>query len=183
MVKIASALVFLLAACPAAALEITAVSPEEIKGEASGDFSFGPVTVTGITYSSGAVLMPVTENKGRKYTDIKLLSRDVYDRIEACFREGFEAPEKRPKAPKIEVHSLRPLRSKVRVANAEIRFDGELLVVAGVMLSNRKKGDLWVAFPPDVTFTVKSFKKAVEKAVKKAWAKKKKEQKKAGKKK
>lgn len=169
MLKLAS-LLLLLAAVPAPALEVTAVAPAEIKGAASGDFSFGPVTVANISYSSGAVLMPVTENKGKKYTDIRLLSRSAYDRIEACFKEGFSAPKKSPKAPEIKVSAVRPLRSKVRVANAEVSFDGELVAVAGVMVSKKKEGDFWVAFPPDLSFTDKSFKKAVEKAVKKAWA-------------
>lgn len=171
MLKLAS-LLLLLSAAPAPALEVTAVAPAEIKGAETGDFSFGPVTVANIGYRDGAVLMPVTENKGKKYTDIRLLSRTAYDKIEACFKNGFTAPRKAPKAPEIKVSSLRPLRSKVRVANAEISFDGELLAVAGVMVSKKKEGDLWVAFPPDLSFTDKSFKKAVEKAVKKAWASK-----------
>lgn len=171
MLKLLSALLFL-SLRPAAALDVTAVSPAEIRGAAAGDFSFGPVSVKGISYSDGAVVMPETDNKGRKYADIKLLSKAIYGRIESCFKNGFSRPARAPRPPAARVTALKPLKSKARVANAEITFDGELLVVAGVMASKKEEGTFWVAFPPGLEFSDKAFKSAVESIVIAAWTKK-----------
>lgn len=165
-------LALLLLAAPAFALEVTAVSPAQIKGAAIGDFSFGPVTVKSVAWDKGAVVMPVTDNKGKKYTDIKLLSKALYGRLEKCFKDGFAKPAKAPAAPKVKVEALKALKSPARVANAELSFDGELLVVAGVMASRKEEGAFWVAFPPDLVFTDGAYKSAVESAVIAAWTKK-----------
>ncbi|MDA8244445.1 MAG: hypothetical protein M0025_10050 [Elusimicrobia bacterium] len=171
MKKLLNAALLLLAA-PALALEVTAVSPATVKGASSADFTLGQVAVSSVSYENGAVVMPFTENKGRKYTDIKLLTRGIYGKLEACFKSGFKAPAKAPAAPKVEVAALKPLRSKARVANAEVTFDGELLVVAGVMASKKEEGAYWVAFPPQLSFASPAFKSSVESAVIAAWARK-----------
>jgi hypothetical protein len=165
-------LALLLFAAPAFALEVTAVSTAAVKGASAADFTFGPVTVKNIAWEKGAVVMPVTDNKGRKYTDIKLLSKDLYGKLEACFKNGFTKPAKAPAAPKVKIDSFRVHKSKARVASAEISFDGELLVVAGVMASRKEEDAFWVAFPSDLVFPDKAFKSAVESAVIAAWVKK-----------
>ncbi|MCM2268463.1 MAG: hypothetical protein NDI60_11920 [Elusimicrobiales bacterium] len=158
---------------PAAALEITAVSPAAVKGAARADFSFPGLTVKGVTWEGGAVVMPLTDNKGKTFADIKLLSKGLYGRLEACFKAGC-APAKAAKAlPKVKAEAFKPLKSKSRVANAEISFDGELLVIAGVMASSKEPGTFWIAFPPELEFGDKAFKAAVESAVIAAWTKKK----------
>ncbi len=156
----------------ASALEITAVSPAAVKGLTKGDFTFSSVTVTGVAYEKGAVVMPVTESKGKTFSDVKLLSKKLYLKIEACFKNGFVKPAKVPAAPKFKIEAFKPLKSKARVANAEISFDGELLVVAGVMVSSKEPGTFWVAFPDELVFNEPAFKSAVESAVIAAWAKK-----------
>lgn len=161
-----------LLAVPAGALEVTGVSPVAVKGAASADLSFGPVAVSSVSYRGGAVVMPATEVNGRTYSDIKLLNRAFYARIEACFKRGFVKPAGPPKAPSFKVLSVKPLRSRVRVANAQISFDGDLLVVAGVMASKREPGTFWVAFPPELSFSSPSFKSAVESAAIAAWVRK-----------
>jgi hypothetical protein len=155
----------------AAALEITAVAPAGVKGAAKADFTLSGVKVKGVAWENGAVVLPLTENKGKTFADIKLLSRKAYGRIEACFKAGC-APAKAAAAPKVKVEALKPLKSPVRLANAEVSFDGELLVVAGVMASKKEDGTFWVAFPPELEFTDPAFKSAVESAVIAAWAKK-----------
>ncbi|MDO8806359.1 MAG: hypothetical protein Q7R35_18250 [Elusimicrobiota bacterium] len=172
MKKLISVLALCLAAQSAGALEITAVSTAAIKGAARADFTFGAIAVRSIAYEKGGVVMPFTENKGRTYTDIKLLSKSLYVKIEGCFKNGFTKPAKAPAAPVVKVASLKPLKSPARVANAEITFDGDLLVVAGVMVSKKEEGAFWVAFPPDLVFPDGAFKSAVETAVIAAWAKK-----------
>jgi len=172
MKKLISALVLCLAAQAAGALEITAVSTASVKGAAKADFTFGPLIVKDIAYEKGGVIMPFTENKGKTYTDIKLLSKSLYLKIEGCFKNGFTKPAKAPAAPAVKVDSFKPLKSPARVANAELHFDGDLLVVAGVMASKKEEGAFWVAFPPALVFTDGAFKSAVESAVIAAWVKK-----------
>ncbi|PJA12461.1 MAG: hypothetical protein COX65_08455 [Elusimicrobia bacterium CG_4_10_14_0_2_um_filter_56_8] len=172
MKNLISALILCFAAQTAGALEITALSTAAAGGAVKGDFTFGAVTVKSISYENGGVVMPFTENKGKTYTDIKLLSKSLYAKIEACFKNGFKKGGKEPAAPAVKIKSFKPLKSKARVANAELSFDGELLVVAGVMASRKEEGTFWIAFPPDLVFRDKAFKSAVESAVIAAWAKK-----------
>ncbi len=155
----------------ASALEITAVSTASVNGVLSGEFTFSAFSVKGVTFEKGAVIMPVTENKGKTYSDVKLLSKSLYGKLETCFKTRCAKPAKAPASPKIKITALRPLKSKVRVANAEISFDGELLAVAGVMISAKEPGTYWVAFPDSLTFPDAAFKGAVESAVIAAWAK------------
>lgn len=171
MRKLASAVLLCLAAQAAGALQIAAVKPPQAKGAAAAEFSFGPFAVAGIGWEGGAVVMPVTETKGRKYTDIRLLSKALYGRLETCFKNGC-APVRTAARPKAKVEALKPLKSPVRVANAEISMDGELLVTAGVMVSKKEEGAFWVAFPPALVFTDGAFKSAVESAVIAAWTRK-----------
>ncbi len=166
-----SVLALCFAAQYAGALEVTAVSTAAIKGAAKADFTFGPVLVKDIAYEKGGVIMPFTENKGKTYTDIKLLSKSLYQKIEGCFKNGFTKPAKVPAAPAVKVDSFRPLKSPARVANAELSFDGDLLVIAGVMASKKEEGAFWVAFPPALVFTDAAFKSAVESNVIAAWTK------------
>lgn len=167
------ALLLALAPVPAAALEVAAVKPAAVKGAAKADFSFGPLTLKNVAWEKGAVVLPVSEVKGRKYSDVKLLSRALYGKLEACFRNGC-SPAKPAAAPKAKIEALKPLKSPVRVANAEVSLDGDLLVTAGVMASRKEEGTFWVAFPPDIEFTDGAFKNAVESAVIAAWTKTKK---------
>ena len=172
MKKLVSALALCLAVQTAGALEITAVSTASIKGAAKADFTFGSVAVKNIAYEKGGVVMPVTENKGKIYTDIKLLSKGLYLKIENCFKNGFTKPAKAPAAPAVKIESFKPLKSPARVANAEIVLDGDLLVTAGVMASKKEEGTFWVAFPPALSFPDGAFKSAVESAVIAAWTRK-----------
>lgn len=156
----------------AGALEVSVAGPAEVKGAAKADFTLSAFTVKNIAFEKGAVVLPVSESKGKTFADIKLLSKGLYGKIEACFKNGCVKPAGAPAAPKVKVEAFRPLKSRTRVANADISFDGELLVVAGVMVSSKEPGTFWVAFPPDLAFPDGAFKSAVESAVIAAWAKK-----------
>ena len=156
----------------ASALDITGTEPAIIKGAAKGDFNFSGISVKGITYEKGGVVMPVTESKGRTYSDVKLISKSLYGKIEACFKNGCAKPPAKVSSPVVKLKGLKPLKSKTRVANAELSFDGEVLVTAGVMVSSKEPGTFWLAFPETMEFTDPAFKAAVEKTVNAAWAKK-----------
>jgi hypothetical protein len=166
-------LALLLALCgPAAALEVAGTVPAAVKGLAKADFNLSGVMVKGVAWEKGALVLPVTENKGRTYIDVKLLSRPLYAKMEVCFKTGCPKAAKAGKAPVVKIDEFRPLKSKSRVANAEVSFDGELVVTVGVMASSREPGAFWLAFPDTVGFAEETFKGAVEKTVKDAWAKK-----------
>ena len=158
---------------PVSALEITSMSTEAAKGAVKGDFTFSALTVKGVTYEKGAVIMPVTENRGKTFNDVKLLSKKLYVKIEACFKSGCVKSAKAPAPPAVKVSAVRPLKSKARVANAEISFDGELLVVVGIMASSKEPGTFWGAFPDVLAFSDPAFKSAVESAAIAAWTGKK----------
>ncbi|HBA61399.1 MAG TPA: hypothetical protein DCZ92_11405 [Elusimicrobia bacterium] len=161
-----------LTASAASALDVTATEPAAIKGAAKGDFSFKGLTVRGITWEKDAVVMPVTENKGRTYFDVKLLSKKLYGKLETCFKSGCARPPARVPGPVVKVDAVKPLKSKSRVANAELSFDGELMVVVGIMASSKEPGTIWLAFPETVDFKDEALKASVEKSVKDAWGKK-----------
>ncbi|HNW43645.1 MAG TPA: hypothetical protein PKI19_04020 [Elusimicrobiales bacterium] len=195
----ASVLIFSLAA-GSAALEIAGTVPADVKGAPKGDFILSGLVVKNVAYEKGAVIMPVTENKGRTYADVKLLSKGLYGKIEACFKNGCaqpaaakspakagDKPEAKGKAlaeevkqaakaaaVTIKVEEFKPLKSKVRVANAEVSFDGELTASLGVMVSAKEPGAIWIAFPDPLEFKDGSLKAKVEETVKAAWAKNKK---------
>jgi len=157
---------------PAPALEITSVDPATVKGVPKADFTFSAFTVKNISFDNGAVVLPVTESKGKTFADVKLLSKSLYGKLETCFKNGCAKPAKAPAAPKFKIEALKPLKSKTRVANAELSFDGDLLVVAGVMVSSKEPGTFWVAFPSALAFGDGAFKSAVESVVIAAWVKK-----------
>jgi len=179
-------LLLALAQC-ASALEVSA--PAAVKGAASADFDLSGITLKGVTWEKGAVVLPVTENKGRTYSDVKLTSKTLYVKLEACFKKGCPVKEitavakdkvevaaavktAAPKKPVLKLEGFKLLKSKVRLANAEVSFDGELVVVTGVMASAREEGTFWVAFPDSVEFKDPAFKAAVESFVINSWAKK-----------
>jgi len=130
----------------------------------------GALEVKGISFQKNAVVMPVTEYKGRTYADIKLLSKGLYAKIEACLSKGVckNAPGAEPK---ISVAGVKTLQSKTRVANAEAVFDGELLVTAGVMNSSREPGELWIAWPEIFKIKNAALKIKTEQLIKEAYAK------------
>jgi len=160
----------------AGALEITRLNSEAV-AESSGAacpggimvFS-GVLEVKGICLRKNAVIMPVTEYKGRSYTDIKLLSKILYSRIEACLSKGA-CKNKAAAEPVISIAEIKSLRSKTRVANAETVFDGELLVTAGVVRSSREPGEVWIAWPEIFTIKNAALKSKAEQLIKTAYSK------------
>lgn len=153
----------------AAALEVTGTAPASVKGAAKADFFLSGLAVKGVSFEGGAVVLPVSQVNDRVYSDVKLLSRALYGKLETCFRSGCARPG-RAAAPAVKLEELKPLKSKSRVANAEVSFDGDLLVVLGVMASYRDPDEFWVAFPASVEFRDAGLKAAVERTVREAWA-------------
>ena len=171
MRRAASAGLLALAAAGAAgALEVTGTVPAAVKGAAKADFTLSGITVKGVSWEGGAVVLPVTQVKDRAYIDVKILSRALYAKLEKCFTAGCPGAAKAP-PPAVKVESVKPLKSESRVANAEVSFGGDLLLVLGVMSSYREPGTFWVAFPGSVEFRDPALKASAEKAVKESWLK------------
>ena len=162
---------FFCAAVNSPALEVTKLSTAAVSASADQVIVFSDVIeVKGINWKKNAVVMPVTEYKGRTYEDIKLLSKGLYAGVEACLSKGV--CENPPGAePKINVTGVKMLKSKTRLANAETAFDGELQVTAGVMNSSRDPGELWIGWPEDFKINNSALKAKAEKLIKEAYAK------------
>ncbi|MCX5786452.1 MAG: hypothetical protein NTX59_12280 [Elusimicrobia bacterium] len=159
-------LAFFFVTVSAPALEVVKLSTVPV---AAIVFS-GVIEVKGISWRKNAVVMPVTEYKERTYEDIKLLSKGLYAKIEACLSKGV--CKNPPGAePKISVTGVKMLKSKTRLANADTAFDGELLVTAGVMNSSREPGGLWIGWPEDFKINDSALKAKAEKLIKEAYAK------------
>ncbi|HAH32669.1 MAG TPA: hypothetical protein DCL44_10195 [Elusimicrobia bacterium] len=186
MKSTAAAVVFLLAffcfIINAPALEITklssaaasAASPDKAAATPAAGMGVivfsGVLEVKGISLRKNAVVMPVTEYKGRSYEDIKLLSKGLYAKIEACLSKSVckNAPAA---LPKITVTGVKMLKSKNRLANSETVFDGELLVTAGIMNSSREPGELWISWPEDFKINDAALKAKAETLIKETYAK------------
>ncbi|HNT96876.1 MAG TPA: hypothetical protein PKK31_01245 [Elusimicrobiales bacterium] len=155
------------AASPAAAAQLTAweirVSSPAVL---SGDFVFaGALEVRGVEMRPEGLFMPAEESGGRTYRDVKLLSRAAYSSLDAAFKKGAGAGGARKERGKLPwtIKGIRQLSGKFRKANMDVDFDGDLLVTAGLMLSDRVGEEYWIAWPRSLVFLDKKLKKAVEK--------------------
>jgi len=170
--KLAAAVlsVFYAAALNASALEILSASPVKTEKGKKADFVFsGSATVRNIVFEKGAVVMPVTEYKDKTYKDIKLLSKSVYVKIEACFLKEKCSTSAPVSPPKLSVSEVRTLKSPVRVANVTVAFDGDLTVTFGVI--KRASGDLLAAYPDNFEVKDEALKSLIEKTVKEGFRK------------
>ncbi|OGS07895.1 MAG: hypothetical protein A2270_02465 [Elusimicrobia bacterium RIFOXYA12_FULL_51_18] len=156
--------VIVLSVFNSAAMEITAASPVKTENGKKADFVFiGSVTVRNIAFEKGGIVMPVTEYKDRTYTDIKLLSRSLYAKLEACFTKDKCVSGVRPPLPKLSVSEVKTLKSKTRVANVSLAFDGDLVVTFGVI--KKESGEIWAAYPANFEVADETLKDLIEKKV------------------
>jgi len=156
------AVLFLAANAPA--LEIISAAPVKTPKGQTADFVLsGSITVKGIAFEKGAVVMPVTENKGRTYTDIKLLSKGLYSRLEGCFAKGKCASAGPYKLPELAVSKVQALKSPKRVANVTLAFDGDLVVTFGAI--KKYSGDIFAAYPDNFEVNDEALKGLIEKKV------------------
>jgi len=156
--------VILLPVMNAAALEIISAFPAGTESGKKADFVFsGSVTVKGIAFEKGGIVMPVTENKGRTYMDIKLLSKTLYAKLESCFSKDKCAAGGPALMPKLSVSEVRKLKSPKRVANVSLAFDGDLVVTFGVI--KKASGEIWAAYPDNFEVQNDELKGLIEKEV------------------
>ena len=84
--------------------------------------------------------------------DQKILSKDFYDRISDCFEDSGRAEIKRAKNAEkkdisLKVEKIFPLKSPLRIANAEISFDDDIIIVFGIVKDKEEKGKFWISYP------------------------------------
>lgn len=92
-------------------------------------------------------------NKTHKsYQNIRILSSQLYremlNAIQNSKSDLHPPPSTIQNSISFKVVNIQSLRSAVRVANAEVVFDGELHLTLGVMRSKRNAG-LWISYPGD----------------------------------
>lgn len=130
----------------------------------SGNFVYSAaIMVKGISFKEGKVLMPVEQNKDKAYENIKLVSRQSYEKLVYSFSKGgCDSYTKISNIP-FKIKFVRKLKSPYRIANVEIEFSETLLVVFGLM--KNKNGELWVSIPKDLEFLDKNLEKKVKEEV------------------
>ena len=153
------------AALNAPALEVVSAFPVKTEKGKKADFSFsGSAMVRNIAFEKGAVIMPVTEYKDRTYTDIKLLSKSLYGKLESCFSSNNCIYAGKASAPRLSVIEVKQLKSKTRVANVTVAFDGDLSVTFGVI--KKASGEVWAAYPANFEAKAPALKDLIERKVK-----------------
>ncbi|HOW89989.1 MAG TPA: hypothetical protein PL037_06885 [Elusimicrobiales bacterium] len=156
-------------AAQAAALEVVSAAPSASEAGKKADFVLsGSVTVRNIGFEKGAVVMPATEHNGRTYNDIKILSKALYKKIEACFFKDKCAAAGAVAAPRIALSGVFPLRSPVRIANVVLSFDGDLAVTFGAI--KRASGEIKASYPDNFEAPDGALKERIDAEVAKAAA-------------
>lgn len=131
------------------ALNITSVNGAGNKK----DFEFSKfISVKGIMIDGGFLKMPLDAYKKKRYSNIRILSKDFYDRISDCFEDSGRVEIERAKKEEkkdisLKVEKIFPLKSPLRIANAEISFDEDIIIVFGIVKDKEKKGKFWISYP------------------------------------
>lgn len=165
---------------PASAYPMTVtVEPGTMKSEDKGlkdnkqaDLNLSGVIVRKVLWEDGAVMMPVTVSNDRSYNDVKLISRDLYRKMEDCFVNGCResGTTDNPPMPVVRVEAIRKLNSKIRVSNIEISFDNAITVSVGIMAQNYPDGTFWLSYPQSIGFSTSRLQEYTDDVVFKAYA-------------
>ncbi len=130
----------------------------------TGDFIYaGAIKINNISFKEGKVLMPVEENKGKTYENIKLVSRQAYEKLVSSFSKGVCDGRSKISNIPFKIKSVRKLKSPYRIANVEIEFDQTIIAVFGLI--KNKDGNLWAAIPKDLEFLDKDLQEKVKKEI------------------
>ncbi|MEA3306412.1 MAG: hypothetical protein U9Q34_01335 [Elusimicrobiota bacterium] len=167
--------------------KICALSITSIEGKKDRrDFEFSKtMIVRGIELKNGFLKMPLDGYKKKKYSNIKILSKEFYHKILNCFNGETCESSAEKKDILIKVEKIFSLKSPLRVANANISFDEELVVVFGIVKEKEVRGrkqeaksqrsqtkttdtdKIWIAYPKDFEIIDGGFKDNLEKLIKK----------------
>ena len=168
--------VFLLslpAILPSAAFSMTVlIEPGTLKDNKQADMNLSGLILRKVQWEDGALMMPVTVSNDRSYNDVKLISRDLYLKMEDCFINGCReaSPSDNPTLPAVKIEAIKKLNSKFRVTNIEISFDNAITVSVGIMADNYPDGTFWLSYPQSIGFSSRILQEHTDNVVFKAFA-------------
>ena len=148
------------------------IEPGTLKDNKQADMNLSGLILRKVQWEDGAVLMPVTIANDRSYNDVKLVSRDLYLKMEDCFINGCResSPADRPTLPSVRIDAIKKLNSKFRVSNIEVMFDNAVSVSVGIMAENYPDGTYWLSYPQSVGFASKVLQEHTDNVIFKAFA-------------
>lgn len=151
---------------------VVSVEPGSIKNNRQADMNLSGLIVRKVQWEDGALMMPVTVSNDRSYFDVKLISRELYLKMEDCFVNGCResTPADRPTLPVVKVEAIKKLNSKFRVSNIEISFDSSITVSVGIMAENYPDGTYWLSYPQSIDFASPLLKEQTDNVVFGAYA-------------
>ena len=87
-----------------------------------------------------------------------------------CFKDSDCLEIKRAKKPEKKDISLKaekifPLKSPLRIANAEISFDDDIIIVFGIVKDKEEKGKFWISYPGHFEISDDILKNRLEKLI------------------
>jgi len=153
--------------------EINALNISAIKGKQNTrDFEFSKtILVNGVEFENGFLKMPLDGYKTKKYSNIKILSKDFYRKIFDCFKLKECTVNRNKKDVLTKVENIFPLKSPLRIANANVSFDDELIVVFGIVKEKKDENKIWISYPKDFEIKNEVFKNNLENLIKREFLK------------
>ena len=148
------------------------IEPGTLKDNKQADMNLSGLILRKVQWEDGALMMPVTIANDRSYNDVKLVSRDLYLKMEDCFINGCResSPADRPTLPSVKIDAIKKLNSKFRVSNIEILFDNAVSVSVGIMAENYPDGTFWLSYPQSIGFASKILQEHTDNVLFKAFA-------------
>lgn len=157
-------LLFILLFIPSLGFSWEITSCEFSKNKSSADIVYSKtIKIKRVEIKEGKVLMPVEENKGRIYENIKLISKKAYENILNSFSSGKCVSTRKDSGLPFKITKVKKLKSEHRIANAEAEFGDVFLAVFGIM--KNKDGELWTAFPKDLEVLDKDFESKIKEEI------------------
>jgi hypothetical protein len=111
-----------------------------------------------IKYNKNTLEMPYTEFSDRKFKDLFIYSKDLYQKIEKSIQNCKKPVSRQFTNISYTVFDIKKLNSQKRVANITVLFDNSLNVVFGVV----KMKNFYIVYPPSFfKFVDENFKKEI----------------------
>jgi glucose-6-phosphate 1-dehydrogenase len=111
-----------------------------------------------IKYNKNILEMPYTKFSDKKFKDLFIYSKDLYQKIENSIQSCKKSVSKQFPNVSYTVFDIKKLKSQKRVANITVLFDNSLNVVFGVV----KMRNFYLVYPPSFfKFVDENFKKEV----------------------
>jgi hypothetical protein len=111
-----------------------------------------------IKYNKNTLEMPYTEFSDKKFKDLFIYSKDLYQKIENFIQNCKKPVSRQFSNISYTVFDIKKLNSQKRVANITVLFDNSLNVVFGIV----KMKNFYLVYPPSFfKFVDENFKKEV----------------------